>query len=119
MTAKKKTKAKSKAVVKTEPKAEGIFTRRRVATAIAAVLALLMFYAVVFGKNGVVSYAEKRHESAVLAKKILELQAENALLKDKTERLATDPDAIEHQAIEDMHYTKPGAVIYTLRDEKK
>ena len=31
--------------------------------------------------------------------------------------LETDPDAIEHQAREELHYTRPGEVIYTLPTE--
>jgi cell division protein FtsB len=28
--------------------------------------------------------------------------------------LKSDPNAIEHQAREELHYTRPGEVIYTL-----
>ena len=43
-----------------------------------------------------------------------ELQQENARLKDHIEKLRSDPDAIEHEAREKLHYAKPGEVIYTL-----
>jgi cell division protein FtsB len=32
------------------------------------------------------------------------------------DRLQSDPNAIEHQAREELHYTRPGEVIYTLPD---
>jgi cell division protein FtsB len=32
--------------------------------------------------------------------------------------LQEDPDAIEHQAREELHYTRPGEVIVTLPPEK-
>jgi cell division protein FtsB len=109
-----KVKTAAAAAVKSAPVVEGFFTRRRVGTAVSAVLALLLFYTVIFGKNGVLSYARKRHESVVLAKQIDQLQQENELLKEETARLAQDPSAIEHQAREELHYTRPGEVIYTL-----
>jgi cell division protein FtsB len=33
------------------------------------------------------------------------------------ERLQNDPGAIEHQAREELHYTRPGEVIVTLPDQ--
>jgi cell division protein FtsB len=35
-------------------------------------------------------------------------------LRERVERLKSDPDAIEHEAREKLHYAKPGEVIYTL-----
>jgi cell division protein FtsB len=35
-------------------------------------------------------------------------------LKGHVDRLQSDPNAIEHQAREELHYTRPGEVIYTL-----
>jgi len=35
-------------------------------------------------------------------------------LKQSIDRLKSDPDAIEHEAREKLHYAKPGEVIYTL-----
>jgi len=99
---------------KSAPVPEKLITRRRVGTVVFALLAMQLFYTVIFGKNGVVSYARKRHESVVLAKQIEELQQENQQLKEQTARLAQDPNAIEHQAREELHYTRPGEVIYTL-----
>ena len=42
------------------------------------------------------------------------LERENELLKGHVDRLQHDPDAIVHQAREELHYTRPGEVIYTL-----
>jgi cell division protein FtsB len=93
---------------------EKFFTRRRVATFIAGLLAMQLFYTVIFGKNGILTYARKRHESVVLAVQIEQLQWENEQLKEQTARLQADPSAIEHEAREELHYTRPGEVIYTL-----
>jgi cell division protein FtsB len=35
-------------------------------------------------------------------------------MKDRIEHLKSDPDAIEREAREKLHYAKPGEVIYTL-----
>jgi cell division protein FtsB len=91
--------------------------RRRIATAAAVVLAVFLGYHVIFGQNGVTAYQQKRVEDKVLQKQIQQLQDENARMKDHVEHLQSDPDAIEHEARERLHYTRPGEVIYTLNDK--
>jgi cell division protein FtsB len=88
--------------------------RRKAATAAAAVLAVAVGYHVVFGANGLIVYEKKRAETQQLNGQMLELQRENAVLKGHVDRLQSDPNAIEHQAREQLHYTRPGEVIYTL-----
>jgi cell division protein FtsB len=87
---------------------------RKVATGAAAVLALAMGYHVIFGQNGLTAYEQKRQDAQTLDKQLHSLQRENDLLKDHVDRLQSDPNAIEHQAREELHYTRPGEVIYTL-----
>jgi cell division protein FtsB len=87
---------------------------RKIATAAAAVLALGMGYHVIFGQNGLTVYQQKRQETLSLDNQLHSLQRENGLLKGHVERLQSDPNAIEHQAREELHYTRPGEVIYTL-----
>lgn len=87
---------------------------RKVATGAAAFLAIGMGYHVVFGQNGVTAFEQKRHEAHALDDQLHSLQRENELLKGHVERLQNDPNAIEHQAREELHYTRPGEVIYTL-----
>lgn len=88
--------------------------RRRIATALAAVLTVFFGYYVVFGRNGVNSYEQKRTEYKALHQQIDALQQENSHLKDHVGRLKNDPDAIEYEAREKLHYARPGEVIYTL-----
>jgi cell division protein FtsB len=88
--------------------------RRKAATVAAAVLALGVGYHVVLGANGLTVYEQKRHETYRLNQQMLELQRENDLLKGHVDRLQNDPSAIEHQAREELHYTRPGEVIYAL-----
>ena len=87
---------------------------RKIATGAAAVLALAMAYHVIFGQNGLTVYQQKRQETQALAKRLQSLQHENDLMKGHVDRLQNDPNAIEHQAREELHYTRPGEVIYTL-----
>ena len=88
--------------------------RRKIATAAAAALALAVAYHVVFGANGLTVYEQKRQETQLLNQQMLDLQRENDLLMEDVGRLQSDPNAIEHQAREELHYTRPGEVIYTL-----
>ena len=77
-------------------------------------LALLLTWHVINGKHGLQVWHQKRGEDQQLRKEIDELQQENARLRDHIEKLKSDPDAIEHEAREKLHYAKPGEVIYTL-----
>lgn len=91
--------------------------RRRIATGFAVVLAVFLAYHVVFGRNGVNSYEQKRAQDRQLQKQIELLQQENDRLKDHVTQLKSDPDAIEYEAREKLHYARPGEVIYTLNDQ--
>ena len=101
----------------------GVFTQfygkavagwRRVATVGAAALAIGLGYHVIFGQNGLTAYRQKSHDAKMLDSQLKSLEHENELLKGHVERLQNDPNAIEHQAREELHYTRPGEVIYTL-----
>ena len=89
-------------------------SRRKVATATAAVLAVGLGYHVVFGANGLFVYEKKRQETRQLTQQMQDLQQENDLMRAQVKRLQSDPNAIEHQAREQLHYTRPGEVIYAL-----
>ena len=87
--------------------------RRRIATAAVIVAALFFGYHAIFGENGVNVYEQRRAEDAAIKKHIGELQQENAKLQQQVKALKTDPDAIEHEARERLHYARPGEVIWT------
>jgi cell division protein FtsB len=84
---------------------------RKIATGAAAVLAVAMGYHVIFGQNGLTVYQQKRNDAQSLDTQLHSLQRENDLLKGHVGRLESDPNAIEHQAREELHYTRPGEVI--------
>jgi cell division protein FtsB len=90
---------------------------RPAGTIIAIALALLLTWHVVNGKNGLTVWQKKRVEDRDLRREIDDLQKENSRLRDRIDRLKSDPDAIEHEAREKLHYAKPGEVIYDLSSE--
>ena len=87
--------------------------RRRIATGAVVVAALFFGYHAFFGENGVNMYAQKRAEGRDLTKRIDDLQQQNTRLQQQVKELKTDPDAIEHEARERLHYARPGEVIWT------
>jgi len=91
--------------------------RRRFATVAAAALALGVGYHVVFGQNGLTAFDKKKQDARALARQLDELQQENDAMKGHVDRLQNDPGAIEHQAREELHYTRPGEVIVALPTE--
>ena len=68
----------------------------------------------VFGANGLTVYEQKRTENHALTQQLDDLSRENEALRGHVDRLQADPGAIEHEAREELHYTRPGEVIITL-----
>ncbi len=90
---------------------------RPAGTVVAVLLALLVTWHVIYGKHGISVWQQKRAEDHELQQQIKNLQQENAEMREDVERLKSDPDAIEREAREKLHYAKPGEVIYTLPDQ--
>ena len=86
--------------------------RRRLATAGVAMLAAWLFLHVMFGANGMVIYRSKRTERQKLQADIDKLQKENDLYVQQIRSLQNDPKAIEKEAREQLHYARPGEVVY-------
>jgi cell division protein FtsB len=87
---------------------------RPAGTAIAVALILVFGWGVVNGRHGLSSWQKQRMQDKELRKEIQQVEDENARLRNHVDRLKSDPDAIEHEAREQLHYAKPGEVIYTL-----
>jgi cell division protein FtsB len=92
---------------------------RPAGTGVVVCLALLLMGHVVNGKNGLTVWHQKRAEDKQLQKEIDQLQQENAQLRQHVEELKSDPDAIEHEAREKLHYAKPNEVIVALPAQAK
>ncbi|HEX4023004.1 MAG TPA: septum formation initiator family protein [Acidobacteriaceae bacterium] len=89
-------------------------SRGRIATVIMLALSLLIGYFVIFDHDGLAAYEQKKHEAQQLQQQIQSMQQDNLRMAAHNKRLKSDPDTIEHQAREQLHYTRPGEVIYTL-----
>ncbi len=63
-----------------------------------------------------VIYRQKRAEMQSLQSEVDRLQKENSLYADQVKSLKSDPAAIEKEAREQLHYTRPGEVIYVAPD---
>ena len=87
---------------------------RPAGTVIAVGLALLITWHVINGRHGLSVWQQKRAEDRALQQEIKNLEQENAAMRQQIQRLQSDPDAIEREAREKLHYAKPGEVIYTL-----
>ena len=86
--------------------------RRRLATLGVVVLTGWIFLHVTFGANGMVVYRQKRTEYRDLQKQIGDLQKENDRYNSQIKALQDDPATIEKEAREQLHYTRPGEVVY-------
>lgn len=86
--------------------------RRRIGTAAVGILAVWLFLHVMFGANGMVVYRQKRAEYRSLQQEIKSLQKENDRYNQQIHALETDPAMIEKEAREQLHYARPGEVVY-------
>lgn len=87
---------------------------RPAGTLLAVLLALLVTWHVIDGKDGLSAWQKKRVQERQYQQEIEKLQKENTELRDRIQHLQSDPDAIEHEAREELHYARPGEVIYAL-----
>jgi len=92
---------------------------RPAGTVFAVALALAFAWSVVNGRHGLSTWYGQRTQEKQLKNEIQLLQDENARLRQHVDHLKNDPDAIEHEAREKLHYARPGEVIYTLPPDRK
>ena len=92
---------------------------RPAGTVVAVGLAGLLMWHVINGKHGLQVWQQKRAEDRALQQEIRNVQQENAQMREQIQRLQSDPDAIEREACEKLHYAKPGEVIVTLPDQSQ
>jgi cell division protein FtsB len=92
---------------------------RPAGTAVAVALAMLTMYHVIYGQHGLSAWQRMRTEDRDLQRQIQDLQRENTQMQHRIDELRSDPDAIEREAREKLHYAKPGEIIYTLPDAQQ
>jgi cell division protein FtsB len=84
---------------------------RRLGTAAAVLLIVGLLLHAMFGANGMVIYRQKRAEMQALQSEVERLRKENSQHVDQIKSLKSDPAAIEKEAREQLHYTRPGEVV--------
>ncbi len=89
---------------------------RPASTVVVVLLALLVTWHVIYGRHGLSVWHQMREQDRQLQQQIQELRQQNADMQQQVQQLQSDPDAIERDAREKLHYAKPGEVIYTLPD---
>jgi cell division protein FtsB len=89
---------------------------RRLGTAAAMALIVGLLLHAMFGANGMVVYRQKRAEMKTLQGEVERLQKENDQYAAQIKSLKSDPAAIEKEAREQLHYTRPGEVVYVAPD---
>jgi len=89
---------------------------RRVGTVAVLLLTLGLVLHAMFGANGMVVYQQKRAERQTLQSEVGRLQKENDQYVERIKALKTDHRAIEREAREQLHYTRPGEFVYVVPD---
>jgi cell division protein FtsB len=89
-------------------------SRRKLATAAIGALLCLIGYHAIFGANGFLVFHQKKVESEKLEREIQALRQDNARSQQKIQGLKSDPQAIEKEARERLHYAREGEMIYKL-----
>lgn len=89
---------------------------RRLGTGAAVLLIVALLLHAMFGANGMVAYRQKRTEMQLLNSEVERLQKENDQYVDRIKALKTDHRAIEKEAREQLHYTRPGEYVYVTPD---
>lgn len=93
---------------------------RLAGSAMVVCVALLLGWHVVYGKNGLIVWQQKKIEDQQLQQEINQLREENNKLAQRVERLrVADPDEITHEAREKLHYARPDEIIVTLPQAQK
>ncbi len=90
---------------------------RRVGTAAALVITLLLLLHAMFGTNGMVVYQQKRADKLAMQSEVERLQKENDEYVERIKALKTDHRAIEREAREQLHYTRPGEYVYVAPEQ--
>lgn len=86
--------------------------RRKLGTAAVALFTIWLFVHVMFGANGMVVYRQKKTEYQSLEKDVDGLQKDKTTYTAHIKALTTDPKVIEQEAREQLHYVRPGEVVY-------
>jgi cell division protein FtsB len=68
----------------------------------------------IFGQNGWFALRQQRRQMEAIQRQIQQLKQQNDQLEKDIHGLQSDPSAIERYAREQMHFARPGEIIYTF-----
>ena len=88
--------------------------KHKAAISATVLLTCVIFYHVVFGANGWMVYQKKKADYQQLQGQLEKLNAENDALQKDVKALKNDKSAIEREAREQLHYTRPGEVVFVV-----
>ena len=105
----------SRCIVRTRPVWSWLVAEwRRLGTLLVVLLTIGLLLHAVFGANGMVIYRQKRDELKALQNDVDRIQKENDAYAARIKALKSDPNAIEKEAREQLHYTRPGEMVYIV-----
>jgi cell division protein FtsB len=85
---------------------------RLVGTVASGLVIVVVLAHAIFGANGILMYRQKRAEMLALQEEVGRLQKQNEQNAETIKQLKSNPGAIEKEARERLHYSRPGEVIF-------
>ena len=93
--------------------------RRRILNGLLAFATIVLLVDALVGDKGVVERMRARQRYAQEAAALDAIRRENAVMREKIQRLKDDPAAIESLAREELGLIRPGELLFILRDAQK
>ena len=93
--------------------------RRRILNGLLVFATVVLFVDALVGDKGLVERMRARRQYAQEAAALDAVRRENAVMREKIQRLKDDPAAIESLAREELGLIRPGELLFILRDAQK
>ena len=93
--------------------------RRRILNGLLVFATVVLLVDALVGDKGVVERMHARRQYAQEAAALDAIRRENAVMREKIQRLKDDPAAIESLAREELGLIRPGELLFILRDAQK
>ena len=92
---------------------------RRLVLGISLVLNLLLFYNLIWGTSGAISYNELRERCAALEERIKRISEDNLSLSKEIRLLQSDEKYIEKMIRNRLNFVRGNEILYIFPDENK
>ena len=90
--------------------------RRKLLSGLVIFVGVVLVVDALVGEKGLVEMLRARDAARLEAAKVNALRQENARLREVKRRLSDDPSAIEAEARQQLGFTRPGEVMFILKD---